>query len=274
MKLKFLLLLCMAGCASIKSLSPVKSAMTFNIRYDNPGDGENRWDNRKEELVGLLAYYHPDVFGLQEGLVHQLQYVQENLKEYRMIGVGRDDGKEKGEYTAIFYDTTKLKLLEQSTFWLSDTVDRVSKGWDAALERICTYGLFQQIKGGKQVYVFNTHYDHIGKLARVNSSKLLVKKIGELNQNNIPVILMGDFNSTPEEEPIRILSNDLVNGGSTGIYGPLGTFNGFDKHALLENRIDFIFTKGLSIQSYRHIDDKMKNGNCVSDHLPVLIEFR
>ncbi len=274
MKLKIVLLFCMFGCASIKSSSPLKSAMTFNIRLDNPGDGENRWDNRKEELVGLLAYYHPDVFGLQEGLAHQLSYIQENLKEYRMIGVGRDDGKEKGEYTAIFYNTTKLKLLEQSTFWLSDTLDRVSKGWDAALERICTYGLFQQIKGGEKIYIFNTHYDHIGKLARVNSSKLLVSKIAELNTKNIPVILMGDFNSTPAEDPIKILSNSLTDGGTNGIYGPNGTFNGFDKYAILENRIDFIFTKGLSIQSYRHIDDKMENGNCVSDHLPVLIEFQ
>lgn len=274
MKLKIVLLLCMAGCSSVKSVSPVKSAMTFNIRYDNPGDGENRWDNRKEELVGLLAYYHPDVFGLQEGLVHQLQYIQDNLKEYRMIGVGRDDGKEKGEFTAIFYDTTKLKLLEQSTFWLSDTVDRVSKGWDAALERICTYGLFQQIEGGKQVYVFNTHYDHIGKLARVNSSKLILKKIDEVNNHNIPIILMGDFNSTPDQEPIRLLQAALAGGASEKIYGPVGTFNGFDRQIFLDNRIDYIFWKNIKVKTYRHVDDKMKNGNCVSDHLPVVIEFQ
>jgi endonuclease/exonuclease/phosphatase family metal-dependent hydrolase len=211
---------------------------------------------------------------LQEGLVHQLAYIQESLKAYRMIGVGRDDGKEKGEYTAIFYDTTKLKLLEHSTFWLSDTPETVSVGWDAALERICTYGLFENIESRKQIYVLNTHYDHIGKLARVNSSKLLSEKIGALNRKNIPIILMGDFNSTPEEEAIKILAHDLVDGGATGIYGPLGTFNAFDKKAVLEDRIDFIFYKDMLIESYRNIDDKMKNGNWVSDHLPVLIKFQ
>ena len=248
--------------------------MTFNIRYDNPDDGENRWDNRKKELAEMLSYYHPDVFGLQEGLVQQLNFIKENLTDYKMIGVGRDDGKEKGEFTAIFYDTTKLQLVDYATFWLSEKPDSVSVGWDAALERICTYGLFQNIENGKRVYVLNTHYDHIGKLARVNSSKLLLKKITALSKENIPIVLMGDFNSTPEEDPIKILANDLVDGGSKGIYGPLGTFNGFDKQAVLENRIDFIFYKDLIVESYRNIDDKMKNGNCVSDHLPVLIQFQ
>lgn len=256
------------------SYAQVESAMTFNIRYDNPNDGENQWSNRREALVDLLNHYHPDVIGIQEGLVHQLEYLQENLKGYKMIGVGREDGKTLGEFTAIFYDATKLKLIEQSTFWLSETPATISVGWDAALERICTYALFENRNSKSRLYVFNTHYDHIGEVARVNSSKLVLQKISELNRKNVPLILMGDFNSTPDSESIQTIKRELNDGGVDEIYGPAGTFNDFNRQAELKNRIDYIFTKNLKIKNYRHVDDKMKNGNCVSDHLPVLINFK
>ncbi|MEM8889234.1 MAG: endonuclease/exonuclease/phosphatase family protein, partial [Bacteroidota bacterium] len=140
--------------------------MTYNLRYDNPNDGENRWDLRKEFLRDQLKFFEPDVMGIQEGLKHQLDYLDGELSAYSYIGVGRDDGKEKGEYTAIFYKADKLSLIRQSTFWLSESPDEISVGWDAALERICTYALFEEKAGGAKFYVFNTHFDHRGEKAR------------------------------------------------------------------------------------------------------------
>ncbi|WP_223034302.1 endonuclease/exonuclease/phosphatase family protein [Hanstruepera marina] len=250
--------------------------MTYNIRYDNPEDGLNAWDNRKLELTHLISYYKPDVLGIQEGLIHQLHYLDAQLTEYSRIGLGRDDGLEKGEFSAIYYNHNKLSLIKSSTFWLSERPDTVSVGWDASMERICTYGLFKDKSTKKNVWIFNTHYDHIGKLAREKSSELILKKIREVNTNDYPVILMGDFNSEPNSQTITILTNafgDASEKSSHGIYGPAGTFTGFDKNTLAEKRIDYLFVKNLKVTTYRHIDDKMKNSNYLSDHLPVLIEL-
>ncbi len=254
----------------------LKKIMTYNIRYDNPEDGLNAWDNRKLELTHLISYYKPDVLGIQEGLIHQLHYLDAQLTEYSRIGLGRDDGLEKGEFSAIYYNHNKLSLIKSSTFWLSERPDTVSVGWDASMERICTYGLFKDKSTKKNVWIFNTHYDHIGKLAREKSSELILKKIREVNTNDYPVILMGDFNSEPNSQTITILTNafgDASEKSSHGIYGPAGTFTGFDKNTLAEKRIDYLFVKNLKVTTYRHIDDKMKNSNYLSDHLPVLIEL-
>jgi len=248
--------------------------MTFNIRYDNPNDGENKWDDRKEEVIELLNYYAPEILGIQEGLHHQVKYMDEQLTQYAYVGVGRDDGLQKGEYTAIYFDTLKVKLLDTETFWLSDTPDKISVGWDASMERICTYAKLQ-LKTSKQIiHVFNAHYDHMGVKARINSSKLICKKIKSLDK--VKVIVMGDLNSYPKSDAIKILSKKLDDGAQVSkkpLYGSLGTFNAFKKDMIPNNRIDYIFTKNLSINSYRHIDDKRNNGLCVSDHLPVIIEM-
>jgi endonuclease/exonuclease/phosphatase family metal-dependent hydrolase len=257
-------------------LAQVHQAMTFNIRYDTPRDSINRWDNRKAEIVDLVQYYQPAALGIQEGLWHQVEYLEDNLPNYARIGVGRDDGKEKGEFSAIFYDSTKLKLLAQETFWLSPTPDRVSVGWDASMERICTYGLFEEKGNGRKIYIFNAHYDHIGQQARVESSRLILSKIQDINTLNYPIIVMGDFNAEPDTAPTETFMNILDDGAKlaeNGIYGPIGTFTGFTKNAIPKRRIDYIFTKNLTIKTYRHIDDKMRNGNYLSDHLPVFVEF-
>lgn len=262
--------------SSLSSYAQVHRMMTFNIRYDNPKDGDNKWDLRKEELVALLKYYQPSILGLQEALPHQLKYIDAHLSNHAMIGISREGTSNSGEFTAIFYDTSQFQLLEESTFWLSETPDKPSKGWDAALNRICTYGIFQDKNTQNRFLILNTHYDHKGEKAREMSSKLLLQKIKELNKENLPLILMGDFNSIPKNKPIQILKTALEDASSvaqTGLYGPLGTFNGFDPSVILKNRIDYIFVKGLKINSYRHIDDRRKNNLCISDHLPVMIEF-
>lgn len=250
------------------------SIMTFNIRYDNPDDHENAWGNRKEALVDLVHYYHPDFLGIQEGLDHQVNFIQEQLSDYKHIGVGRDDGAKKGEYSALFYDTSRFELLHQETFWLSDTPSKVSVGWDASMERICTYGKFKNKRTDELIYIFNAHFDHIGELARKNSAQLLLTKIKNLGLDKAKIVVMGDLNSLPDSEPIAILKKELDYGfekTSRKFYGPQGTFNDFDPVKIANNRLDYIFTKNLKVFSYRHIDDKRPNNLCVSDHFPVLL---
>lgn len=246
--------------------------MTYNIKYDNKNDSINNWNLRKEEMVSLIMESAPDFLGIQEGLRDQVVYLDHELKAYSFIGVGRDDGKEKGEYAAIFYQPDNYQVIESGTFWLSDTPDRPSVGWDASMERICTYGLFENRNTKTKAWVFNTHFDHIGVNARAQSAALILRKIALLNQNAVPVVLMGDFNLTPDQKPISEITKVLSDGlqiSKNPNSGPKGTFNGFDNRPI-ENRIDYIFVQGLQIASYEHVDKRLESGLHISDHLPIL----
>lgn len=252
--------------------------MSYNIRYDNPSDGENQWSKRKEFLSNQITFYEPDVFGIQEGLHHQVTYLDSTLAEYNFIGIGRDDAKTKGEYSAIFYKADKFQVLEQSTFWLSKTPNKISVGWDASMERICTYALFKDKVNGQQFWVFNTHFDHIGDKARLMSAKLIVKKIKQLNSKKVPVILMGDFNLKSTSKAITYLSeilNDSKTASKSSPFGPIGTFNGFHFSEPVTNRIDYIFVskKEVEVNKYAVLSDS-KNLKYPSDHLPVFIEIK
>ncbi|MEH6620947.1 endonuclease/exonuclease/phosphatase family protein [Maribacter arcticus] len=252
------------------------SVLTYNIKWDNTNDTVNNWNDRKEAMVSLLKHYQPGIIGMQEVVHGQLNYLVANLPNFASVGVGREDGKEKGEYSPILYDTELLKSLESATYWLSDTPDKISVGWDAALERICTYALFEDLKTKKQFWVFNTHFDHIGVLAREKSAALIVSKIKELNTENLPVVLMGDLNLKPDENPIQFLKKELVDGQSITqktFYGPTGTFNGFEHERNLTDRIDYIFVQNFAVESYIHIDDRMENNKHISDHLPVFAKL-
>jgi len=251
--------------------------MTYNIRYDNSGDGENRWPVRRDFLTSQLKFYEPDIFGIQEGLFHQLNFIDSSLTEYDYVGVGRKDGKTLGEYSAIFYNTTKLKIIESSTFWLSETPEKTSVGWDAALERICTYALFENLKNNQRFWIFNTHFDHRGKLARDNSARLIINKINSINKNNQAFIFMGDLNLEPDSEAIRYISgilNDSKVSATEVIFGPDGTFNGFDFESPVTKRIDYIFTgkNSVEVKKYAVLSDS-KNCRYPSDHLPVYVEI-
>lgn len=252
------------------------SAMTYNIRYNNVNDGEDQWDNRKTSLVKEILFYEPDFIGIQEGLHEQVQYLDESLAQYTYIGVGRDDGKTKGEYSAVFYHTDRVKLLEDGTFWLSETPENPSVGWDASMERICTYGYFKYKKGGDKIWVFNTHFDHRGHEARKESAKLIIQKIEELATSGEPVLLSGDFNLAPETEAIQMLSKkfqDSYTHSGIAPLGPSGTFSGFDVNRENTHRIDYIFAndeveiKKTAILS--HWIDRHFN----SDHFPVITQF-
>ncbi|RUT73619.1 endonuclease/exonuclease/phosphatase family protein [Ancylomarina longa] len=251
--------------------------MTYNLRYDNPKDGINRWDVRKDNLVNLILKYNPDVFGIQEGLYNQVEYMDSLLSEYTYVGVGRHDGKTQGEYSAVFYKKDLFKVIKQSTFWLSRKPDKVSKGWDAALNRICTYMFLEDKDSGKRFWVFNTHFDHVGKKARINSAHLIYKKIKELNTEGYPYIFMGDLNSKPDTKVYHYLDSllyDTYNYGREGRLGVQGTFNGFKHDQPVIDRIDYIFKSKNDgkVKAFKIIDDKI-NGRFPSDHLPVMAEI-
>jgi endonuclease/exonuclease/phosphatase family metal-dependent hydrolase len=247
--------------------------ISFNIRYNTPNDGENAWPHRIEMVSGLLRFHEADIFGLQEALIGQIEDIKKQLPGYEWFGVGRDDGKKGGEFSPVFYNPEKYILLKQGTFWLSETPEKPGKGWDAALNRIVTWGKFQSKVTGKQFLFFNTHFDHIGVEARKNSASLIYRKIREMVQDkNLPVILTGDFNLTPDTEPIHLLKkylNDSREVSQEPPYGPVGTYQGFKIDAPLKNRIDYIFVYGgVEVLKYAVLTD-CKDHRFPSDHLPV-----
>ena len=275
--MKKIFLLVLSSWLIVSIFAQSHSFMTYNIRYATERDGVNAWSNRKAFLSDQIKFYSPDVFGVQEALRRQVSYLDSTLAEYSYTGVGRDDGKEKGEYSAIFYDAEKLKLIENSTFWLSETPEKVSVGWDAAMERICTYALFENLVSGQKFYVFNTHFDHIGKVAREKSADLILKMAYKINHQNYPIIIMGDLNLVPDSTPIKIMCsqlNDSKKVASEVSFGPEGTFNGFNFQNPVTKRIDYIFVskENTSVRKYAILSDS-KNCLYPSDHLPVFVEL-
>lgn len=274
---KYLFLLLMSFGILINISAQSIKVITYNIRYDNPKDGENRWDNRKDFLVNQIKFNEPDFLGIQEGLLHQVSFIDSVLTQYKYIGVGRNEGKLDGEFCALYYNTEKFNLLKGSTFWLSETPDVPSKGWDAALNRICTYGLFENNSSKEKMLVFNTHFDHRGVEARIQSTKLIVEKINELNSGKYPVVFMGDLNLEPNSEAIKYLSTKLIDSKNASkiVFGPTGTFNGFNFSEPVSRRIDYIFVSqgNVEVLKYAVLSDS-EDCRYPSDHLPVFVEIK
>ena len=256
--------------------SKTTTVMSYNIRYDNKWDKENSWDTRKESIVRIFEKYSPSFIGTQEGLAHQIDYMDSALTGYDYIGVGREDGEKKGEFCAIYYISDTYNVIESSTFWLSDNPENVSIGWDAALERICTYGLFEHKQSKNRIWVFNTHFDHMGEIARKKSSELILARINDLNNFSGPIILMGDFNSLPNSGPVHTILKEFKDAFNISINkpkGPKGTYNGFNEDQPIEKRIDYIYVKNIDVRNHEHIDDRLDNSNHISDHLPVMVDI-
>lgn len=259
---------------------PLK-VMTFNIRYNNPGDSANAWPNRKDKVASEILFLGANTLGVQEALNDQVQDLQQRLPQYKMIGVGRDDGKTKGEYSAIFYDTARLQLLKSETFWLSETPTVAGHiGWDGACTRIVTWGKFRDKKTNKVFYHFNTHFDHMGKIARRESAKLLLQKVHQITGKEA-VVITGDFNAVPSDEPIRIIMNpdnplhltDSKAISKTPHFGPAGTFNGWDIAEKDDQPIDYIFLKGkYDVLKHASISETW-GGRYASDHFAVYAEI-
>lgn len=251
-------------------------AATYNLRLNIESDGINQWENRKAWLVNQVKALSPDVLGTQEGLHDQITYLDSTLSGYHYVGIGREDGATKGEYAAIFYKSDIFENLENGTFWLSETPDTVSKGWGANYERICTYTLLYDENHGQHLWVFNAHLDHESKQARSESVKLIWQKIQTLNDENYPVIFMGDLNAVPDSPPISFLNKhlrDSRNISENPPSGPIGTFNGFDVSHPLDRRIDYIFVdENISVHQYKVINE-IQDNRTPSDHLPVFVNF-
>lgn len=273
---------------------------SFNIRYHNSSDSinGNGWKQRCPVICGLIRFNDFEVFGAQEVLHDQLLDMLTGLPGYDYIGVGRDDGKTKGEYAPIFYQKDKFKALESGHFWLSEITDRPNKGWDAALPRICTWAKFEDLETGFEFFFFNLHMDHIGVEARKNSAKLVLKKVTEICANK-PVILTGDFNVDQHSPNYAVLErSDLLNDAyevATVRYALNGTFNNFKADRKTDSRIDHVFVSpsftveryGILTDTYRtEIEDSKseKSGNfpkevsltkyvarTPSDHFPVKV---
>ncbi|MCP4723867.1 MAG: endonuclease/exonuclease/phosphatase family protein [bacterium] len=256
------------------------NVMSFNIRYNNPGDGDNAWPNRKDIAAGMITFHKADLIGIQEALIDQIDDLTERLPGYDWYGIGRDDGLSGGEFSAIFYRRDRFELVESSTFWLSETPKTPSKSWDSSLNRIVSWIRLSDRFTGRDFYHFNTHYDHRGETARQESAKLLLRKIEEI-AGNLPVIVTGDFNADPESEPFRILTeagnglSPLTEAGSISLnshHGPTGSMSYFREPGTPGQMIDFIFIKnGVDVLRHGVLSDTF-DGRFPSDHMPVLAE--
>lgn len=275
---KILLFLAALHLLTLSFAQEPLNVMTFNIRYNTPRDSANAWPNRKDLAASQVLFHEVHILGVQEALHDQIIDLKERLKQFTCIGVGRDDGKEKGEYSAIFYDSTRLRIIQSGTFWLS-TEPQVpgSKGWDAAITRLVTWARFKDRKTNKIFGVLNTHFDHMGKIARAESAKLLLRKTSEL-MGTLPCIITGDFNASPQQEPIQIILNesdplhltDSKAVSATPHYGPTGTFNGFGPKEKDDQPIDYIFIKH-KVKVLKHATlSQSWDGRFSSDHFPVL----
>lgn len=255
--------------------------MSFNIRYDEPRDGVNAWANRKQHVADVIRFHKTDTAGLQEALATQLSDLKAALKIFGTCGVGRTDGKEGGEFSAIIYNTKRLKMQDCRTFWLSPTPDVPgSRGWDAAFPRVVSWARFKDRSSGRTFFHFNTHFDHMGKTARIESAKLLLEKI-KLIAGNKPFVVTGDLNFTEDAEAYGVLTQkgsespllaDARYISRNGHFGPTSTFSGF-KQLEPGRKIDHIFvSRGTDVAEHAVLADQW-DGLWASDHLPVLAEI-
>ncbi|MEJ2196340.1 MAG: endonuclease/exonuclease/phosphatase family protein [Ignavibacteriaceae bacterium] len=279
------LILIISNCANNDNSNNTIKVMTFNIRVDVPSDGLNAWHYRKANVATIIRFHHVDIVGLQEALFEQVKDLEGYLSEYDWFGVGRDDGDKEGEFMAIFYLKNRFNIINNSTFWLSKNPEIPGKGWDAACNRIVTWGKFEDNNTTKIFYLFNTHFDHIGEIAREESAKLLLKNINNIAGNS-DVIVIGDFNSTPNSITYKILTQGfdreldfrLIDTKMVSHHphqGPYSTFTGFKLSNLTDNDklIDYIFIKNkMKVLNHVTLSDTF-DGFFPSDHMPVLAEI-
>jgi len=250
---------------------------SYNLRYDNAGDVGNLWVDRAPVVANLLRFHDFDIFGSQEALKNQLDDINKALPAYARYGLGRDDGKEKGEHSAIFYKKDKFKLLRKGDFWLSQTPEKPSLGWDATCcNRIATWVYLQDLSTNKKFYFFNVHYDHQGMEARRESSKLLLRKINEIAKKE-PVILTGDLNGDQQSEWYLALANSgLLQDTYKQVphpYANNASFNAFGKKLEGEQIIDHVFvTDHFKVNKWGILTDTY-HGKYPSDHFPILVKL-
>jgi endonuclease/exonuclease/phosphatase family metal-dependent hydrolase len=243
---------------------------SFNVRFTNLDDGNNRWRKRRDDVVNFLRVEDLDIIGMQEVLNSQVLFLEANLGNYTRIGVGRDDGVRAGEYAPVFVKKARFEVLDSGNFWLSETPEIPSIGWDAVLNRICTYAHLSDLKTGQEVYIFNTHFDQSGSTARIRSASLILDSIQSKLDQNIRVVLTGDLNVEPRTAVYNTLTEVLEDSfNANARFGPVGTFNSFDVGGNHNRRIDYVLFKGFRSLRYETVSAVI-NGRYLSDHFPVI----
>lgn len=249
--------------------------MSFNIRFGTADDGEDRWELRRPKTLSALKARRPDIIGLQEALDFQIDEICEALSGYRSVGVGRDDGRSKGEYSAIVYDGKRFLAKRADTFWLSETPSIPnSKHWGNGITRICSWAYFEELKTGRHFYVFNMHLDHVSQPSREKGIALILRRIRERGTDD-PVLITGDLN-VGESNPVI---QQIRDGGFTDTFRALhpdeksvGTFTGFGEPGV--DKIDYVFAdSGWTIEKSEIVRDKV-DGRWISDHFPVVAWLR
>ena len=270
----FLFFVVCSMCGAVVAKSPVGvKIISYNIRTLSR-DGENSWQFRKHATKNMIEQHRPDAFGLQEAKLPHMQYIDSVCPQYARVGVGRDDGKNGGEFMTIYYNKERFDLLDSGTFWLSETPEKVSRGWDAALPRIATWVKLRDKVSGVKFFYFNTHFDHKGSVARAESAKLMVGKIKEIAGKKAKVVLTGDLNVEPADEAILPLFENMK---AARVAAPVtdnkGTYNGFGK-AKRNTVIDHIFYRGRRVvcNEFRTLDGDY-GAKYISDHYPIEAVF-
>ena len=276
--MKRILLFALAALVAFPQISDARKkdseglkVMSYNIRYGSAEDGTNSWQYRWPATISMLNEVQPDVFGVQEALDFQLTLVSEMARNYKNVGVGREDGKHDGEHMAIFWNKKTVKMLKWGTFWLSETPEKPSMGWDAACFRTATWALMKDKKTGKKFYFVNTHLDHVGKEARKLGLKLIVDRIDDINPEKYPMVLTGDFNVRPDNPCLvdldKIMTSTRKIAKKTD---SKGTFNGWRKDRE-GGVIDYIYVSGFGeVVEYETITKKYADRSFVSDHYPIM----
>ncbi len=252
--------------------------MSFNIRLSlsDDFDGENSWVFRREAVIEMINEVKPDIFGIQEGLLGQVNYMEEHLPEYGRYGVGRDDGLNRGEANAVFYKKSRFELLESTTFWLSETPDDVSRGWDAACNRVVTMIRLLDKHTDNEFYFCNTHFDHIGKIAREESGKLIVERMKSLIPDDVAVVLTGDFNAVYTDPILGPIEEYMTSARKAApVTDTLNTFNSWGKITPEEGGkvIDHIYFRNLTPSLFKTLIGPYAGVEYISDHYPIIAVF-
>lgn len=272
---KIVLILAAALClvpriSSAKKVSgpDTLSVISFNIRMGEGKDGTNSWQFRCPATIYMLRDKQPDIFGLQEAYDYQVLFIRENMLDYKSVGVGREDGKHKGEHMSIFYNKKKISLLKWGTFWLSETPEKPSMGWDAACFRTATWALMKDKRSGHKFYYVNTHLDHVGKTAQREGLALIVERIRAINPDGYPMVLTGDFNVESNDPVLTDLNKMMKDARVTAERtDSLNSFNGWGKSSSV---IDYIYYSGFSsCPKFETVQKKYGDFPFISDHYPV-----
>ncbi len=251
--------------------------ITYNIRMNTSSDGEHAWPYRKDDVAALFRFHRADIFCVQEALPEQMDDLQAAFPDFTYEGVGRDDGKRLGEFSAVFYNHKRFKKLDGGTFWLSDTPEACSFGWDAACRRVCSWVELEDLETGEILHVFNTHFDHRGEEARRESAQLILDKISEIAGGNEALVLCGDFNLAPGSEPISLIQSKLHDAflvTEQVPYSSVATYHGFTYDDPPRDRIDYVFVSDdVKVLRYGGLTDS-RDRSFFSDHLPVLVTLQ